>query len=178
MGLSRWTVAQLATLAAAAAAAAAGCVVGTNAAMASRGSSVAHGLPAAPAATVASLGPDFPVNAQGMTYGSNAHATTVAQEPDLIAAVGKTPSGQLISGYVRKADDDLWSGIGLSGAAQIVAYQARVAQAGPVIHIPLYAQDGTTVIGQFSIDNNPATVTYASPAAAASRADRSSRTRR
>jgi hypothetical protein len=91
----------------------------------------------------------FATNANGETYGSSAN-TTPADEPDLISASGKNAAGNIVYGYVRKTDLDSASGANVTTPAQAAAYDAWSRTAGP-IRIPLYAVNGTTVIGSFTI---------------------------
>jgi hypothetical protein len=82
------------------------------------------------------------VNAEGQTYGvPNQNGT-----PELIAVVinqGKT------GGYVTKRDLDCASGDYVSSPSQAVAWD----QQNYNISIPVYENDGTTVIGQFVVGN-------------------------
>lgn len=85
--------------------------------------------------------PDYPVNVNGQTYGSDLYASTET-EPDLVSAVGV--KGTL--GYVLSKDlyDD-----GVNTPEEAVAYEKKHASKSRMI--PLYAQDGKTIIGQFEI---------------------------
>jgi hypothetical protein len=86
---------------------------------------------------------DFLKNARGETYGSAMEARTPAYEPDLIRSVGD--DGKI--GYLKKADLD--QGTPKSPEEAIQMQNARKDGAGRVLK--LYAEDGTTVIGQRSL---------------------------
>jgi hypothetical protein len=80
--------------------------------------------------------PPYPVNENGMTYGSGAGIDADDPGPDLVAAHGT--NGRC--GFVRAAD-----------RPQLARTLAR-ALASPSPDgrlVPLYAQDGATVIGEF-----------------------------
>ena len=80
------------------------------------------------------MAPPYPVNENGMTYGSGARVDADDPGPDLVAAYGI--HGRC--GFIRSADRQ--------GATE------RVAGSDPGGRdIPLYAQDGVTVIGSFRI---------------------------
>jgi hypothetical protein len=84
----------------------------------------------------------FPRNAAGFTYGSDLNATSPQNEPDLVLAAG---AGDVV-GYVRSADLMYGSGVGLT------MQQIRALPAAAGRHtIPLYAKDGTTVIGTYDM---------------------------
>jgi hypothetical protein len=80
------------------------------------------------------LAPPYPVNENGMTYGSGAHIDADDPGPDLVAAYGV--HGRC--GFIRSADR--------AGARERAAGRGRDAR-----DIPLYAQDGVTVIGSFHV---------------------------
>jgi hypothetical protein len=82
----------------------------------------------------------YPVNERGITYGSALGANSPADEPDLILAYGV--DGTL--GYVLKTD--LY---GEDPASPEVAAARATTQR---VSIPLYAEDGTTVIGEFVLE--------------------------
>lgn len=88
-----------------------------------------------------SEGPDpvYEVNELGMTYGSALDATSPDNEPDLIKAFGVDGT----VGYVRSEDVNL--------PAPATREEARAQQDIGATWIPLYAVDGTTVIGEFKI---------------------------
>ncbi|MFS0728350.1 peptidase M56 BlaR1 [Paenibacillus sp. 1P07SE] len=87
--------------------------------------------------------PNYPVNANGQTYGSAADAPSRDAEPDLIGAYGV--DGTL--GYVKKEDlnEEL-----PKTPEEALAIQESKALAGEQ-SIPLYDVDGETVIGEFII---------------------------
>lgn len=87
--------------------------------------------------------PAFPKNSKGMSYGSELQANTPDQAPDLILAIATNGK----EGYVRRValypqlpvtPDDA-----LRQQSQDDARQPRT--------IPVYTQDGTTIIGYFDI---------------------------
>lgn len=80
----------------------------------------------------------FPKNRAGMTYGSGLNAVSPANLPDLVSAIGVGGT----AGYVRSSD--LTPPVPSSPADA-----AKLAATGRTI--PLYAVDGTTVIGQFQL---------------------------
>lgn len=85
----------------------------------------------------------FPKNVNGETYGSELAATSPSDMPDLVKAVGVGG----ILGYVRFSD--------LNGPQPKTPAQAielmKKRKPGAVRQIPLYAQNGTTVIGVFDV---------------------------
>lgn len=86
--------------------------------------------------------PHYAVNANGQTYGSGALATSFQNEPDLIQVM--TTNGK--TGYAKRTDLEPAAAV---NPAQAVA-QAK-AQGGAVrAPVPVYASDGTTVIGHFA----------------------------
>lgn len=88
----------------------------------------------------------FPTNARGQTYGSAA-ATAPGNEPDLISAVGKSPSGQIVQGYVSaSALNAATPGNAVTTPAQAIAANSEQQSTS----IPLYAEDGTTIVGTFT----------------------------
>lgn len=64
------------------------------------GDAQVSGEKAAPSSTEKWAVSDFPTNSRGLTYGSDAEATTYDEEPDLIAVVGD--SGR--TGFILKRD--------------------------------------------------------------------------
>lgn len=86
-------------------------------------------------------GPPYPVNDNGMTYGSGAGIDEDDPGPDLIAAYGT--NGRC--GFIRSADRD-------PGPQTLADVRAHLADPDPDGYdIPLYQQDGVTVIGVFHI---------------------------
>ncbi|WP_298335851.1 hypothetical protein [Ferrimicrobium sp.] len=104
----------------------------------------------------AAIGVNYPINAIGETYGSAA-GFTVAQEPDLIAAIGTANDGSLVSGYVRSSQLDAATGYNVNSPLAAIAWMSQTR----TDTIPLYAQDGATVLGTFAIvpGQNPNTST-------------------
>jgi hypothetical protein len=93
-------------------------------------------------------GPTYPTNAAGQTYGTDALADREEDFPDLIAAYAT--NGKV--GYVR--NDDLIE-VPPASPAEAVARQkwldARFAPGDVVRVIPVFAKDGSTVVGEFEI---------------------------
>lgn len=86
--------------------------------------------------------PTYPVNEDGKTYGSSTYATWIGVEPDLIRAIG--PDGTV--GYVYNSD--LYESIPNTPEEAL----ARQAERGSESRsIPLYKEDGKTIIGEFVI---------------------------
>jgi hypothetical protein len=104
-----------------------------------------------------SSSPSWSTNSNGQTYGSLLNSISSATEPQLaqvIATNGK-------AGYVYSKQ--------LNGYAPSSPTQALAAQAANTTpqFIPVYAHDGTTVIGQFAVSDPTApTRTVASPGSA------------
>jgi hypothetical protein len=95
------------------------------------------------AQSIANHDSSFPVNANGQTYGSDAN-TTWKSQPDLIAAFatnGKT-------GYISRIALEAVDGSDVNSLSQASAYMANTKTSST---IPVYEQDGTTVIGSFVI---------------------------
>ncbi len=89
----------------------------------------------------AATAPPYPVNENGMSYGSGAAIDADDPGPDLIAAYANGRCG-----FVRASDrqQDL-----PRSPEEAAAYLAELDPDGR--DIPLYAEDGTTVIGSFHI---------------------------
>lgn len=85
--------------------------------------------------------PVYQKNERGMTYGSGLDAPSIDVEPDLIEAIGADGT----AGYVRSDDlvPPLPTSLEEAATSEKYANRART--------IPLYAVDGTTVIGTFEI---------------------------
>lgn len=109
------------------------------------GLSPAEGIPDQPMPE-----PSYEVNANGETFGSLAEATSPETEPDLIQAIAN--NGQY--GYVKKAELDDANGTtaaeSFRSPADAVAWQEQAIARGDVL-IPVYAEDGVTVIGDFTV---------------------------
>jgi len=87
----------------------------------------------------------YETNANGETYGSALSADTIGVEPDLIAAVGTNG----LEGFVKSSDLDP----GVTSPEEAIVYMNTI---GDTLSIPLYAVDGTTVLGEFVLERiNP-----------------------
>lgn len=84
----------------------------------------------------------YPVNDAGETYGPDVKDSE--EEPDLILAIGEND----VVGYVRAADLD---GVAATSPDSVAEYMSNV-QAER--EIPLYAEDGLTVLGTFTVGNS------------------------
>ena len=88
-------------------------------------------------------GQQYSTNSNGETYGDNLQARQLGYEADLIAAIGENG----VEGYVRNAE--LY--------ADCVSNPMEAVNSLPEVrYIPLYMEDGTTVIGQFKIGSDAA----------------------
>lgn len=85
----------------------------------------------------------YPVNENGETYGTAIQAELIGYEPELILAVGKDN----ITGYIRTSDLD--DGIKTPQEATNVNRTTKNNK-----YIPLYAVDGTTILGDFSVSTD------------------------
>jgi hypothetical protein len=88
-----------------------------------------------------STAPTWPKNAHGQTYGSVLNSTSSATDPDLVQVIAT--NGQ--TGYVYSSQ---LNPPAPSSPAAAVAQQTKNTDGQ---FIPVYAQDGTTVIGQFEV---------------------------
>jgi|SRR6478735_10048275 len=99
--------------------------------------------------------PSYSANDEGLTYGSALDAPSPETEPDLIQAV----SDDGTEGYVLKTDLDDADGTAAAASftspEDAVKWQAR--RALETVTIPVYAVDGRTVIGKFTVAAPPAT---------------------
>ena len=86
--------------------------------------------------------PPYPVNENGLSYGSGAGVDEHDPGPDLVAAIGT--NGRC--GFVRASDRDEEPP---ADPEEALAHMADLDPDGR--DIPLYAQDGVTVIGTFHI---------------------------
>lgn len=102
-------------------------------------SSVTRGATADTEPRDAAADSPFKVNVNGMTYGSGLDATSPETEPVLLEAIGT--KGEL--GYVYSAD------LVLPGPSTPEEALARQEVGTPSRTIPLFAVDGTTIIGSF-----------------------------
>lgn len=94
--------------------------------------------------------PDYPINAAGLTYGSLEDANSPEDAPDLILVEAQDGT----TGYVKRAELDAATGADVSNPAEALAYQKSVdalVASGQRILLPVYAQDGVTVVGQFEV---------------------------
>ena len=93
---------------------------------------------------------EYPTNPAGESYGSSA-GVVPSQAPDLIEAIGKPTSGSgHVMGYLRKSELEAASGgnIRFKTPQEAAAWQ----QSRPTsLTIPLYARNGTTIIGSFTV---------------------------
>lgn len=90
--------------------------------------------------------PTYAHNSSGLTYGSGLDATKPGNQPDLTQAYGDNG----VLGYVRTTDLNPPDVKNPTAAAAL----ARAGVAGR--DVPLYAQDGKTVIGRFHLGAVPA----------------------
>jgi hypothetical protein len=109
------------------------------------GGSGARGVATAP---VLEGDPDWPVNEAGQTYGNSALAAP-SDAPDLVTATAT--NGE--QGYLLQTDiDSVTADALLNSGASFEAIQTWIDTVGSVDHtIPVYAEDGTTVLGEFLI---------------------------
>ena len=96
--------------------------------------------------------PVYGVNQNGETYGSSAYARTYEEEPDLIAAIGD--NGE--KGYIRRSESEEEDP---SSPEEALRIQNERANQPPRI-IPLYAEDGITVLDTFTIGKGQKTITF------------------
>jgi hypothetical protein len=92
------------------------------------------------------VAPRFAKNAAGQTYGSAAKATSPDNEPQLIQAAAT--NGQ--TGYIRKSELDAANGSNVSSPAEAIKWEQ---ESQTPRSIPVYAQDGVTKIGVFTVGN-------------------------
>jgi hypothetical protein len=99
-------------------------------------------------------GPVWPTNAAGETYGSALPAVRLglprSEFPDLISAGLRDGK----RGYVRRTELDVASGmpgIVAQTPGEKAAAQAQAQAAGERTLVPVYEQDGVTVIGTFVV---------------------------
>lgn len=93
--------------------------------------------------------PFWPSNAAGETYGSDLPDQFPGDRPDLISAWTTDWKG----GYIRRTEIDAATGAHLP-PSELPAWNLRLAEqeaAGQPNLIPVYEQDGVTVIGSFAI---------------------------
>lgn len=88
-------------------------------------------------------------NASGETYGNNLQAKRLGYEAELVLAVGEDGT----TGYVRTSDLN-----GETPSSPEEAYtlqEERIEKGDTERYIPLYKNDGETIIGRFKVDFNP-----------------------
>ena len=103
----------------------------------------AAGAGVAAAASAGSDSPDYPRNARGNTFGKMPAEGPARGMPDLVAVVGVTGK----SGYVRA--DDLGINDEPPSSPEEALRQQAEREDGEV---PVFAEDGTTVIDSFGIE--------------------------
>ncbi|MEJ1089484.1 hypothetical protein WDU99_14300 [Microbacterium sp. Mu-80] len=93
--------------------------------------------------------PTYGVNTRGESFGSSADARTPAEEPDLIRAEAR--NGKV--GYVRRTELEAADGTAamktFGSPDDALAWQRK--NAGADVSIPVYLEDGVTVIGDFLV---------------------------
>jgi hypothetical protein len=88
-----------------------------------------------------SAAPNWPKNASGQTYGSSLDSTSSATDPVLAQVIATNgEQGYVYSSQLNPAPP-------ASPSAAVAQQQANTGGQ----YIPVYAQDGTTVIGQFEV---------------------------
>ena len=100
--------------------------------------------------------PSYPVNANGKTYGTLAFTRYIGAEPDLVACLGIDGT----YGYCYQTDLD---GEQVNNPEEAIEYMQRLEEMrrnGEQYEriIPLYAEDGITVIGEFGMGDLGANV--------------------
>ncbi|MGG4442881.1 hypothetical protein [Brevibacillus fortis] len=86
--------------------------------------------------------PNYPINEQGQTYGSDPLTIEPSQEPDLLEATGENG----VEGYVKTSD----LRPPVSSPEEAIAFQ-KITEATGYRLIPLYESDGKTVKGEFRL---------------------------
>lgn len=96
-----------------------------------------------------SVKPSYATNHNGQTYGSASAAGSVEEEPDLIRVVATNGK----EGYALKVDLDLASGhtaaTEFKSPDEALRWQETAGASDQTV--PVYANDGKTVIGEFEI---------------------------
>ncbi|WP_454150121.1 hypothetical protein [Microbacterium lacticum] len=101
--------------------------------------------------------PSYPVNKNGLTYGSALNAPSPDEEPDLIRVVDDAGK----EGYVRKVELDDANGATAAGRftspQEALAWQRERQALDSAPTVTVYASDGVTITGTFtiSLDNRP-----------------------
>ena len=121
-------------------------------------------VPGGPA-RMAAEGDGFPKNERGETYGPIRIGDDGLIEiyPDLVQTAGISPEGEQITGYVRQFDLDNGSPLGNPrNPGEAIAYNAAMEELRRealeegrdyLYALPLYAEDGVTVIGYCPVGN-------------------------
>lgn len=99
---------------------------------------------ATPNIQVTRSAPYISTNQKGETFGSELFLDEFGITPDLIAAIGQDG----IEGYVKATDLNVSA---VSSLTESITYNASLT---PERTIPLYAADGETVLGSFTVQNN------------------------
>jgi hypothetical protein len=106
--------------------------------------------------------PSYPTNAHGESFGSIKDARSPQEEPELIQAVAT--NGE--TGYVRKSELDAVNGTSamatFKSPEEALAWQAE--NLGKSFAVPVYLQDGKTVVGEFVVTSEDATISTDSTA--------------
>ncbi len=89
----------------------------------------------------------FLTNKNGLSYGT-AEQSIILNEPDLILAVGTNGK----EGYIKKSD--LYANEPRTPEEAVSIQENRIANNNLIRYIPLYKNDGETVIGEFKIDSS------------------------
>jgi hypothetical protein len=99
--------------------------------------------------------PDYPVNQNGLTYGSAAAAPSSDSEPDLIEVIASNG----VSGYVLKSelDDANGSAAAATFKSPAEALEWQAARTGKDVTIPVYDRTGARIVGEFIITAPEAT---------------------
>lgn len=94
--------------------------------------------------------PTYPVNTDGLTYGSALDAISPDTEPDLILV--EATNGK--EGYVKKTQLDLANGSAENFNSPAAALAWQAAHRGLTSTLVVYASDGRTPIGLFIVAGN------------------------
>lgn len=85
----------------------------------------------------------YEVNEDGLTYGSDYYANSIESSPDLIQAIGKNG----VEGYVYSKDMNL-------DLNTLEAVQEYISSGQSDLTIPVYANDGVTIVDTFELNAN------------------------
>lgn len=97
-----------------------------------------------PSAGINALSTNFEINESGLTFGSNYYSISTETTPDLVSVIGNNG----LKGYVYAED------IAMNDNLAYTLMQA-VSEGENYYTIPVYEEDGTTVIDTFNIDFIP-----------------------